>query len=237
MAKMVGLNLVVKQGWIKKSVAILNENLSEEEYRKELDDHLAFEIDSPTNRRKAREILMRVWYQDTKGVEKLQQEGRELVKKYPEYLSAISWCMIPLAYPIFEDYAKLMGKMFEFQDVVTTGQIKQKMFDQIGERNLIDFATTKIISTMRELNAVISIQTGKHEAVAIHISNTEITNFLIKVAMFLDGKSYYVFSTLTDIPFLFPYKFQVTKDQLIKDDCFILSTFDSTFCVALKLPN
>ena len=34
MAKMVGLNLVVKQGWIKKSIAILNENLTEEEYRK-----------------------------------------------------------------------------------------------------------------------------------------------------------------------------------------------------------
>ena len=60
MATMVGFSLVIKQRWIKKTVALLDENLFEEEYRKELDDHLAYEICNPTNRRKAREILMRV---------------------------------------------------------------------------------------------------------------------------------------------------------------------------------
>lgn len=234
MAKMVGLNLVVKQGWLKKAVALLNEDLSEEEYRKELDDHLAYEIDSPTNRRKAREILMRVWFRDTEGVEMLQQEGRELIKKYPDYLPVISWCMIPLAYPVFADYAKLMGKMYEFQDVITTTQIKQKMFDELGERGLIDFATTKIISTMKDLGAVKSIQTGKHEISKTEVNKTEIVNFLLRVAMTLDGSSYYSFSSLTEFPFLFPYKFRVTKEQLMADERFTLSTFDSALSVSLK---
>lgn len=234
MAKMVGLNLVIKLGWMKKAVSLLPENLPEAEYRKELDEHLAFEIDSPTNRRKAREIMMRVWHQDSEGVKKLQQRGRELIQKYPDHLSAIGWCMIPLAYPVFADYAKLMGKLFEFQDVITTTQIKQKMFDQLGERNLIEFATTKVISTMKELDAVRSIQTGKHEAVVINISNEEIAAFLLEVAMFLDGSSYYSFSSLTEFPFLFPFKFKVTKEQLMQDERFMLSTFDATLSVALK---
>ena len=234
MAKMVGLNLVVKLGWMKKAVSLLPENLPEPEYRKELEEHLAFEIDSPTNKRKAREIMMRVWYQDSDGVEKLQQRGRELVQKYPDQLATIGWCMIPLAYPAFADYAKLMGKMFEFQDVITTTQIKQKMFDQLGERNLIEFATSKVISTMKELGGVRSIQTGKHEAIKTTIANEEIVAFILEVAMFLDGSSYYSFSSLTEFPFLFPFDYRVTKEQLMQDDRFTLSTFDATLSVALK---
>ena len=234
MAKMVGLNLVIKLGWMKKAISLLPENLPEAEYRKELDEHLAFEIDSPTNRRKAREIMMRVWYQDSEGVEKLQQRGRELIQKYPDQLSAVGWCMIPLAYPVFADYAKLMGKMFEFQDVITTTQIKQKMFDELGERNLIEFATTKVISTMKELGAVRSVQTGKHEAVVSSIAKEEVVAFMVEVAMFLGGSSYYAFSTLTEFSFLFPFKYRVTKEQVMQDERFTLSTFDATLSVALK---
>ena len=91
MAKMVGLSLVVKQGWMRKAVALLDENLPEAEYRKELEEHLSYEIDSPTNRRKAREILMKIWYLNSEGVETLQEEGRKLIQKYPDQLTEIVW--------------------------------------------------------------------------------------------------------------------------------------------------
>ena len=74
MAKMVGLSLVVKQGWMRKAVALLEDNLPEAEYRKQLEEHLSYEIDSPTNRRKAREILMRIWYLNSEGVEQLLED-------------------------------------------------------------------------------------------------------------------------------------------------------------------
>lgn len=234
MAKMVGLNLVIKRGWLKKAVSLLPENLSEADYRKEMDEHLAFEIDSPTNRRKAREIMMRVWYQDSEGVERLQSRGRELIQKYPDQLTTISWCMIPLAYPVFFDYARLMGKMFEFQDTITTTQIKQKMFDQRGERNLIEATTRKVISTMKNLGAVRSIQIGKHEAITADITQEEILLFMLETAMYLDGSSYYSFSDLGGFPFLFPFKYRTTKEQLMQDGRFTLSTFNATLSVSLK---
>ena len=74
MAKMVGLSLVVKQGWMRKAVALLDENLPEAEYRKQLEEHLSYEIDSPTNRRKAREILMKIWYLNSGGRPKVNTE-------------------------------------------------------------------------------------------------------------------------------------------------------------------
>lgn len=234
MAKMVGMNVVVKEGWTKKAIALLSENLTEEEYKAALNEHLSFEIDSAINLRKAREILMRVWYRDTEGVEKKQQEGRELVIRYPDHLAAINWCMTALVFPAFADIARLMGKMFEFQDVITTTQIKQKMFDEWGETGTLQTVVAKIIGTMREIGGIRSEKTGRQEAAVIEVKDVEVISFMLRVAMALDGSSYYAFSSLTDFPFLFPFKYRVSKEMLMQDDRFVLSTFDSTLSVALK---
>lgn len=234
MAKMVGMNVVVKEGWTKKAIALLSENLTEEEYKAALNEHLSFEIDSAINLRKAREILMRVWYRDTEGVEKLQKEGRDLAIKYPDHLAAINWCMTALVFPAFADIARLMGKMFEFQDEITTTQIKQKMFDEWGETGTLQTVVAKIIGTLREIGGIKSEKTGRQEAAAIEVKDEEVVSFMIRVAMTLDGSSYYAFSSLTDFPFLFPFQYRVSKEMLMADDRFVLSTFDSTLSVALK---
>lgn len=234
MAKMVGLSLVVKQGWMRKAVALLEEDLPEADYRKQLEEHLSYEIDSPTNRRKAREILMRIWYLNSEGVEELQEEGRRLIKKYPEKLTEFGWCMMPLAYPIFLDISRLMGKMFEFEDTITTTQIRKKMFDEYGERGTVDYSTTKIISTMRELGGIESSSVGKQTRVKVEVTNSEIVTFMTKVAMHLGGSSYYTFSALTDFPFLFPFEYKLAKEAILQDEDFVTTNFGGELSVSLK---
>lgn len=234
MAKMVGLNVSLKMGWMKKAVELLGQNLTEEEYKNVLKEHLSFEIDSPTNLRKAKDNLTFIWYKDSEEYAELQQEGRQLVQKYPECIETIGWCMIPMAYPMFHDLSKLMGKMFEFQDIITTGQIRQKMFDEWGERSTLDYSVGKVIAAMRSLGAVKSPQTGKYQVSSTTLSNEEIVSFILRVAMKLDGSSYYTFSSMTEFPFLFPFKYRVSKEQLMQDNHFTLSTFDATLSVALK---
>ena len=90
MAKMVGLNVSLKMGWIKKAVELLSHNLTEEEYKNELRTHLSFEIDSPTNLRKAKDNLTFIWHRNGEENPALQEEGRRLVLKYPDDISAIS---------------------------------------------------------------------------------------------------------------------------------------------------
>lgn len=234
MAKMVGLSLVVKQGWMRKAVALLEEDLPEADYRKQLEEHLSYEIDSPTNRRKAREILMRIWYLKSEGVEGLQEEGRRLIQKYPEKLTEIGWCMMPLAYPVFLDISRLMGKMFEFEDTITTTQIRKKMFDEYGERGTVDYSTTKIISTMRELGGIESASVGKQTRVKVGVTNPEIVTFMTKVAMYLGGSSYYTFSSLTDFPFLFPFEYKLAKEVILQDEDFVTTNFGGELSVSLK---
>ena len=234
MAKMVGMNVVIKPGWTKKAVALLDEQLTEEQYKAALNEHLSFEIDSAINLRKAREILMRVWFRDTEGVERLQAEGRALAVKYSDQLAVINWCMTALVFPAFADIARLMGKMFEFQDVITTTQIKQKMFDEWGETGTLQTVVEKIVGTMREIGGIISEKIGRQEPASIQVNNEEVISFILRVAMTLDGSSYYTFSSLTEFSFLFPFEYRMTKEQLMQDERFSLSTFDAALCAALK---
>ena len=234
MAKMVGLNVSIKMGWMKKAVELLGMNLTEDEYKIDLKEHLSFEIDSPTNLRKAKDNLTNIWYRDSDAYAMLQQEGRELVQKYPEYISTTGWCMIPMAYPMFYDLAKLMGKMFEFQDTITTGQIRQKMFDEWGERSTLDYSVGKVIAAMKSLDAVNSPQTGRYQIQRMPINCEEVVSFIVRVAMKMGGSSYYAFSSLNEFTFLYPFEYTITKEQLMNDDRFILSTFDATLSVSLK---
>lgn len=58
MAKMVGLSRNLKLQWLNKVVELVLEDLKEEEIKEQLNEYLSFEIESPTNIRKTREILM-----------------------------------------------------------------------------------------------------------------------------------------------------------------------------------
>ena len=72
MAKMVGYACNVKLQWLNHAVSMLDENLTEAEYKEKMNEYLSFEIDSPTRLRKTREILMNVWYYDSEEITPIQ---------------------------------------------------------------------------------------------------------------------------------------------------------------------
>lgn len=61
MAKMVGLSRNLKFQWLNKVVELASGELTEQEIKDQLNEYLSFEISSPTNIRKTREILMNIW--------------------------------------------------------------------------------------------------------------------------------------------------------------------------------
>ena len=61
MAKMVGLSRNLKLTWLNKAAELASVELTEQEIKDQLNEYLSFEITSPTNLRKTREILMNIW--------------------------------------------------------------------------------------------------------------------------------------------------------------------------------
>lgn len=155
MAKMVGLSRNLKLQWLNKVVELVLEGLPENDIHDQLNDYLSYEISSPTNIRKTREILMYIWVYDNQFSAKLKEEALSLIKNYPDYALEIHWCMMLAAYPVFDDMCKLIGKMGEFQDEITLAQVKQKLFDEWGERTTLFHSIDKLIATLKAIDVLV----------------------------------------------------------------------------------
>mgnify|MGYP000832039283 FL=1 len=80
MAKIVGLSRNLKLQWLNKVVELASSNLTEQEIKDQLNEYLSFEISSPTNLRKTREILMNIWVYENDISNKLREEAISIVR-------------------------------------------------------------------------------------------------------------------------------------------------------------
>ena len=162
MAKMVGLSRNIKLPWLKYTVDLVSEGLSDAEIKEKINEYLSFEIKSPTNLRKTREILMNIWVYPNDYSSQLRNEAVELIESVPEYAVCINWCMMLAAYPVFMDLCKLIGKMSEFQDEITLSQLKAKLFDEWGERSTLYHSIDKLVATLKEFGVLTREKPGKY---------------------------------------------------------------------------
>lgn len=234
MAKTVGLSRNIKMQWLNKAVALLYDNLEETEYKSALNEYLGFEIGSAINIRKTREILMHLWFYKDAGTDDIRELALSLIRAYPDYALPIHWCMMLVTYPVFSDVCKLIGRISDFQEEITLAQLKQKLFDEWGERTTLFHSTDKIITTMKDMGVLSCEKPGKYHIQKYPISNEQIVNFMLLVAIKVGGNSYYTLPDLTNIGVLFPFEYRVNKEQLITDDHFVINNFGGEITVALK---
>ena len=235
MAKTVGLSRKITLQWLNKAVELREANLTEEEYKTKMNEYLSFEIGSPTNLRKTREILMRLWfYEDDQIVTQIRNEALPLIKKHPDYAMPIHWCLMLASYPVFADLSRLMSKIAEFNDVIILSQLKQKLFDEWGERSTLYHSTDKIIQTIKELGVITATKPGKYTIIKHTVSNSEIVEFMLHVALRVDGNSYYSFSELNDFAVLYPFDYQVSREIVTSDEMIVCSNLGGELSVALK---
>ena len=235
MAKMVGLSRTIKLPWLNKAAQLYQEHLPLEEYKAQMNEYLSFEIESAIVLRKTREILMNVWYYDTDPfITDLRKTAIVLLDKYPEEAVPIHWCLMLLSYPVMIDMSKLMGRLYDFSDTITLKQIKQKMFDEWGERVTLFHTTDKIIATMKELGVISNVKVGTYTIQKHKIKADAVTAMVIQTALKINNSSYCNFGELTDFNVMFPFEYTVSKEQLMADERFTLTTFGGEMTVTLN---
>lgn len=232
MAKMVGLSRNLKLQWLNKVVELVLEGLTEQEIKEQLNEYLSFEIVSAINVRKTREILMNIWVYDNDYSGKIRETALELIHNYPEYSVPIHWCMILAAYPVFADMCKLIGKMIEFQDEITLAQLKQKLFDEWGERTTLFHSIDKLVSTLKELDVMVCDKPGKYHVKLHRVSNSKISTFLVYVMMLVDDCGYYIITDINYSTYLFPFEYKIEKEMLLEDKRFTMNNFGGILSIA-----
>ena len=234
MAKMVGFACAIRTPWLKKTMEMLSENLDEAAFKQELNEYLSFEIDSPTRLRKTREILMNIWYYESEDIDPFRKEALNLIEKYPDCFEAINLCLLYLAYPVVADICKFMGRIFEYNDEVTNATLKQKLYDEWGERGTLETTSRRVTLTLKELGILDNNSRTRYKVKKKEILHSPVINFILAVAMKIDGNSYYLFAELNEFEVLFPFKFQASKEALLTDDRFITTQFDGELTIALR---
>lgn len=234
MAKMVGYACSIRLPWLNKAVQMLEENLPEAEYKEKMNEYLSFEIDSPTRLRKTREILMNVWYYPSEELDDVRIEAKALLEKYSEQSVAIQYCMLCLTYPVFADVCKIMGKLFEFQEEVTNSALKQKLYDDWGERGTLEATTRRITLTLKEMDILRNETKTRYIINKIPVQNEAVLNFIITQGMKLDGSSYYSYTELGNIYILFPFIYQVSKEMLMQEERYAMTGFGGEVTFSLN---
>ena len=234
MAKMVGLSRNLKLPWLDEVVRLYADGLNENEIKEKLNEYLSFEITSPTNIRKTREILMNIWVYENEYTSFLRDEALRLIKKDSDYALPVHWCMMLAAYPVFQDMCRLIGKISEFEENITTKQIKQKLFDEWGERSTLYHSSDKLIATLKAFDVLESEKVGVYSIKKHKLSDVEIINFMLYVMMKIDDAGYYSMQELETSLFLFPFVYKVSKEAVLGDDRFTTGTFGGEVSISLK---
>ena len=234
MAKMVGLSRNLKLPWLNEVVRLYAEGLDDNQIKEKLNEYLSFEIGSPTVLRKTREILMNIWVYENDYTAALRDEALRLFQKDSDYALPVHWCMMLAAYPVFQDMCRLIGKIGEFEETITTKQIKQKLFDEWGERSTLYHSSDKLISTLKALEALDSEKTGVYSINKHEFSKPEIVDFLLYVMMKIDDAGYYSLLDLENSVYLFPFEYKVSKEAILMDDRFTTGSFGGELSISLK---
>ena len=226
MAKLVGLSRNIKLVWLNKTVEFINEGLSGEELKSALHEYLSYEIKSKDNLRKTRDILLRLWSYENEDLTQLRKDALATINTDSDNALAANWALMLVAYPVFADICKLVGKMSEYQDEITLSQLKQKMFDEWGERTTLYHSMDKIIATLKDFGVLKSDRPGKYVVTKKKIKNDSVTLLLLKAAMKSSGEHYYSIPSLSNMSVLFPFEYTPKMEVLLNDKSITNSSFD-----------
>lgn len=225
MAKMVGLSRSIKLEWLNKTADLVVEGKSAQEIKDEMNEYLSFEIKSPTNLRKTREILLNIWVKSETEFPELRAKALEAYNNEKSNKMAIHWCLMIAAYPVFADVCSLLGKLTNIQDTFTTSWLKEKLFEAWGERATLQHSSDKILQTLKYIGAIENLKVGTYKTKKYAINDSETITLLIMTILLTNEKAYFEVAELPTIPQMFPFEFVVSHEWLHNSNCFSLNNF------------
>lgn len=233
MSKIIGMSRNIKLEWLDKAADLYIIGKSEEEIKEELNEYLSFEIKSPTNLRKTREILINIWAKD---MEYMEQSKNIAVKLYESDVEGnrllIHWCLMLLAYPVFADICGVIGKMDSKMFDINNKEIRNRMFDLWGERSTLYHSIEKNIKTLRDIGVLYSLPKHRYGIKRYNIENEDGLILLASTLLVLRDKLYLNIEELNNSPEFFPFNYDISVNILGESNMFSIDKFGRELTVS-----
>jgi len=233
MSKLIGMSRNIKTEWLNKAADLYISGKTVDEIKDDLNEYLSFEIKSPTNLRKTREILMNIWARDIEGAEKAKEFAVELFEsKIKENMLLAHWCLMVLAYPVFADICSTIGKMDRKMFDISTKEIKNKMFDLWGERSTLYHSIEKNIKTLKDIGVLESLPKNKFDIKKYKIGSEDGIVLIAYTLICTKEKLYVSIDELNNSSLFFPFEYDIKVSDLENSNMFKIDKFGGELVVS-----
>lgn len=234
MSKVIGMSRNINIDWLNEAANLVLADKSEIEIKEALNEYLSYSINSPTNLRKTREILMNIWVRTEEENSKIKELALNLFNTNKSSNKLVAhWCMMLLSYPVFADIVTAIGKMADKQFDITTAQLKTRMFDVWGERSTLYHSIDKNIKTLKDIGALGIIKTGLYKVEEFNLEDKKAIVLIVATLLSLKDKLYMRIEELENAYEFYPFKYEVNLEYLQMSKLFTFDKFGGEIVISI----
>lgn len=173
----------------------------------ELKTYLSNFINGHDGIRKTANVLTRLWFDTNMVSSELREEALQIHKKGNESEKVVlHWGMSLAVFPLFKDTAIQVGRLCSIQGSFHRNEIHARLLENYGNIGTLPRSVDRILQSMENWKTLEKTNTRVYAKNCIRITNSEIEQWLIEVAINSSTHRRILFNDLFRLPELFPYK-------------------------------
>ena len=147
----VGFSQRIRLEWFEQTVNLILAGNNRSIISKSLQDLLQDKVSvgsksNRCNREKVITILLKTWLTVPHELEKLRDDGLEILRGLPRRdRIAVHWGMTQAAYPFWGAVALYAGRLLRLQGTAKASQVQRRVKEQYGERETVSRATQRVL--------------------------------------------------------------------------------------------
>lgn len=152
----IGFKQIVRIEWMDRALSLVLAGLSEKEIRDQLDTYLSTQRQSggegPVRNKATYGMslgLLSCWFREEQELVAFRRALIHQAKKLDQQdWLPLHWAMLAAAYPYFALVSENIGRLFSLQDVISSGQIYDRMKQAFGDKEMIARNTRYVVRTL-----------------------------------------------------------------------------------------
>jgi hypothetical protein len=166
-------------------------------------------------------ILIKVWLKAPRGIQDLQRNGLEQLRRLPkpQHL-AIHWGMVMATYPFWGAVACHAGRLLKLQGFAAASHVQRRVREQYGERETVSRRTRYVLRSFLDWGVLNEI--GKkgiyYPNTPINIENPQETVWLLEAYLNATPAKSASLKELFGSPYLFPFNIKPINAEVISNN-------------------
>lgn len=228
----IGFSQPVEIAWMEATAALVVDGLSIPEIRERLDEMLSQKIavnslSKRSSRNKRVTILMTTWVSPKHDLVGFRDYALTVLRTVQgQERTLIHFSMLIATYPFISVVAGHVGRLLRLQDHCSMEQLKRRCREDLGQRDTVSFAVTRVIRTLIDWGLLAKRdRPGIYSAAQpIEVSSVGMVELLTEAALIASDESNALAETILGSPCLFPCLFTGNTISLLRRSTRLLLT-------------